>query len=235
MSMHSDDWQARQQASVSRYADEHYEEDPRQARMFGNFIATTLTDRNSVVLDVGCGISPALPYYVDELGLTNYIGIDPLDGPESRAYRWIKATAEEIPLDDSSVDAVLFATSFDHIANATGAIEEVHRVLKPNGRIYMWQGISDPDVFALTSTLHRLNRGPLAIPLIVAQAAKMSYLMHKRRRDLAKGNRLDSAHERWFTRKSLIEAVNSWGFVLTRQIEPIGVASIYLEARKSHP
>jgi ubiquinone/menaquinone biosynthesis C-methylase UbiE len=224
-------WERRQAESVARYSDEHYNEDPRPARMFGNFIATTLTDRSSVVLDIGCGISPEMPRYVDELGLTNYTGLDPLDGPECRAYPWLRAMAENIPVSDSSVDVVLFATSFDHIAGARQAIEEVHRVLKPGGRMYMWQGISDPDVFADTTFMWRLRRGLIGVPQTWAQAAKAYARMAKRRRDLAVGARLDAVHERWFTRTTLIEAVSGWGFTPVRAMQPFGLSSMFIDAK----
>jgi SAM-dependent methyltransferase len=226
-------WQERQQQSIERNEDEHYNEDPRPAQMFGNFIATTLTDRNAIVLDVGCGISPKLPHYVEQLGLTRYLGLEPLAVPVAREYACLTgAIAEEMPLKDSSIDAVIFATSFDHIADATAAIAETRRVLKPGGAVYMWQGISDADALAESSTLHRLKRGALAVPLIAAQAAVIAYRMQKRRRDLRLGNRLDSMHERWFTRHSLVGAVSGWGFDLVRYLEPPGLSSMYLEMRK---
>lgn len=227
----STDWQRRQAESVERYTSEHYNRDPRPAQMFGNFIATGLLDRNAVVLDVGCGLTPSLPHYVNQLGLTRYLGIEPLSTKVERSYPClVGALAEDIPLKDASMDAVLFATSFDHIADDRKAMEEVKRVLKPGGLMFMWQGVSDPELLALNSTLHRLTRGPWAIPLITAQAAKMSWRMYKRRRDLAKGNRLDSAHERWFTRKQLLQAVGAWGFELNRYLEPIGLPCMYIEA-----
>jgi ubiquinone/menaquinone biosynthesis C-methylase UbiE len=233
--MEPDDWRARQDASVRRYASEHYNEDPRPARMFGNFIGTTLTDRDSAVLDIGCGISPKLPLYVDELGLTNYVGLDPLDGPETRAYRWLKAMAEKLPFEAASIDAVLFATSFDHIANAAQAIEEARRVLKPGGRVYMWQGLYDPIMIARAKTFEpSMAYGfPLGPLFIASEGILVMKRMWKRRRDMAKGNRIDAVHERWFTRTGLMHAFDQWGFTILRWLEPPGLASAFVEASDS--
>lgn len=227
--MPPDTWERRQSESVARYASARYTADIRRFRLFGNFIGATLTDRNATVLDIGCGIGFELPHYVDELGLTNYIGLDPL--PANANFKRLTAKAEEIPLPDASVDAAIFATSFDHIADDKGALRELKRVLKPNGRVYMWQGISDPDTFGLTSTLHRITRGPHMIPAVALQAAKMSYLMRKRKRDLAKGNRLDNAHERYFTREGLRAYLTDAGFEIIRELEPYGMPSMFIEAR----
>jgi SAM-dependent methyltransferase len=228
-----EDWQERQDQSIERYASEHYNEDPRPAQMFGNFIATTLTNRNAVVLDVGCGISPKLPYYVEQLSLTRYLGLEPLTVPVQREYACLTgAVAEKMPLKDASVDAVIFATSFDHIADGKAAMTETRRVLKPGGAVYMWQGISNPDVLATSSTLHRLNRGAVGVLAVACQAGVIARRMHKRRRDLRLGRRLDAVHERWFTRDELLDAWAAWGFVLVRHLEPPGLASMYVEARK---
>lgn len=129
----SREWTERQHESIERYADESYEEDPTQGQMFGNFIATGI-DREDVVLDIGSGLFPDLPHYVAQLGLKRFLAIEPLTTPVDRSYPClVGAVAERIPLKDGSVDAVLFATSLDHIEAEDEAIEEVKRVLKPGG------------------------------------------------------------------------------------------------------
>lgn len=68
-----------------------------------------------------------------------YLGLDPYAGHGE--FRII-GLGEVLPINDSSVDAVLFNTSLDHILDYHTAIDEAHRVLKPGGRVviatYAW-------------------------------------------------------------------------------------------------
>lgn len=68
-----------------------------------------------------------------------YLGLDPYAGYGE--FRII-GLGEVLPVSDSSVDAVLFNTSLDHILDYHTAIDESHRVLRPGGRVviatYAW-------------------------------------------------------------------------------------------------
>jgi hypothetical protein len=68
-----------------------------------------------------------------------YLGLDPYAGDGE--FRLI-GLGEILPIRDSSLDAVLFNTSLDHILDYHTAIEEARRVLKPGGRVviatYAW-------------------------------------------------------------------------------------------------
>jgi len=68
-----------------------------------------------------------------------YLGLDPYAGHGE--FRII-GLGEVLPINDSSVDAVLFNTSLDHILDYHTAIDEAHRVVKPGGRVviatYAW-------------------------------------------------------------------------------------------------
>ena len=90
-----------------------------------------------VILDIGSDkpshSSQLLPKNV------SYIGLDPYAG--SGEFRLI-ALGEMLPIAKGSIDAVTFNTSLDHILDYSTAIDEVIRVLKPNGTIviatYAW-------------------------------------------------------------------------------------------------
>ena len=68
-----------------------------------------------------------------------YLGLDPYAGQGE--FRII-CLGEILPIRDGSVDAVLFNTSLDHILDYNTAIEEAHRILKPDGSVviasYVW-------------------------------------------------------------------------------------------------
>ena len=229
-----DDWQARQEASAPRYESSLYGDTwTVPARMFGAFIAVTLTNRDAVVLDVGCGIRPTIPPVVSELGLSNYIGLEPLDVPVAREYECLIAPAEKIPLADNSIDAVICSSVLDHIADIDAGVAEMTRVLKPSGSIYVWTGLYDPDTLARVASLETaLRRGPLAAPLRAAAHAMLTVRrVAKRKHRLATGQRIDELHERWFTRDLVRRSFDRWGWNIVRYQEPPGMAAAFIEAR----
>jgi SAM-dependent methyltransferase len=90
------------------------------------------------VLDLGAGTGKLTTRLV-ERGL-DVVAVDPIPDmlevlraslPETRA---VLGTAEEIPLEDNSVDAVLVAQAW-HWVDPERAIPEVARVLRPGGRL----------------------------------------------------------------------------------------------------
>jgi SAM-dependent methyltransferase len=108
------------------------------------------------VLEIGFGSGLNLSYYgqnVDEI-----IGID--SSPEmlalaeravassSHKVTLLARSADELPLDDQSVDTIVVTWSLCSIADAAWALMEARRVLRPGGRMrFIEHGLSpDPDV-----------------------------------------------------------------------------------------
>lgn len=92
---------------------------------------------NGLVLDVGSDKpSHSMQFLPSDC---EYLGLDPYAGYGE--FRVI-GLGEILPIRDSSVDAVLFNTSLDHILDYHSAIEEAYRVLKSGGRVviatYAW-------------------------------------------------------------------------------------------------
>jgi SAM-dependent methyltransferase len=98
-----------------------------------------LPDEGNDVLDLAAGTGPISATLVD-LGLS-VVAVEPLD--EMRALipaevRALAGTAEDIPLPDGSVDAVLVGQAW-HWFDIPRAVAEIHRVLRPGGVIApMW-------------------------------------------------------------------------------------------------
>jgi SAM-dependent methyltransferase len=92
---------------------------------------------SGLVLDVGSD----RPSHSSQLlpSSCEYLGLDPYAGHGE--FRII-GLGEILPIRNQSMDAVLFNTSLDHILDYHTAIEEAHRILKPNGSIaiatYAW-------------------------------------------------------------------------------------------------
>lgn len=111
-----------------------------------------------LVLDVGCGNGRYLGKSYEESGYVyidpknQIIGLDPLDSYEER-FPVINASGEKIPLQDNIFDAVVLATSIDHIVTPTRMLKEVKRVLKPEGSVFIWSAVMS-DVMINPGHLH---------------------------------------------------------------------------------
>ena len=91
---------------------------------------------DAVVLDLAAGTGKLTRQLVARYGRA--IAVEPLDGMRAVLERIVpdaealKGTATEIPLEDSSVDAVFVGEAFHWFANDE-AIQEIARVLRPRG------------------------------------------------------------------------------------------------------
>lgn len=232
----SEEWAEMQAGSVERYKDEHYEEDETVAKIFGGFIAVSLkaSDR---IFDVGCGLFPSMPAYARDLQHAGYVGLEPLKTPIDRDYLCMTgAVAEKLPLKDGSFDAVLLATSLDHIEDVNQAMAELKRILAPGGRIYFWVGLNEPEAMARAKSFHSIffvtkgvKRG-LRIAAAPLEYAYFMYRMRKRRRDLAAGVALDHAHFRYYTREAMLKEMADNGLAVQRDLLVPGSNSMLVEA-----
>lgn len=71
--------------------------------------------------------------------------------PGRAAYR--VGRAQELPLDDASVDIVVFMRALHHVetADLLDALRESRRVLRGGGHVYVAEPLAEGDFFALTS------------------------------------------------------------------------------------
>jgi ubiquinone/menaquinone biosynthesis C-methylase UbiE len=95
------------------------------------------------VLEIGIGSGHNLPFY--GRGADEVIGLEPspkllamarrAEGARARAVDLIEGSAEAIPLDRASVDTVVTTWTLCSIPDASRALAEMRRVLKPGGRL----------------------------------------------------------------------------------------------------
>jgi SAM-dependent methyltransferase len=118
-----------------------------------------------VVLDVGAGTGVLTRDLLD-LGL-DVVAVEPL--PEMRALipegRGRDGTAEAIPLDDDTVDAVFVGQAW-HWFDRSAALAEAHRVLRPGGMlVLMWNLLdtSDPLTRTITEILEAEERADMTL------------------------------------------------------------------------
>ncbi len=99
------------------------------------------------VLDIGVGPGFLAAEMAAEVGAAGRVcGIDVSDsmlaiaaardaGPDAATLELAQGSAEEIPYDDGSFDAVVTTQVLEYVPDVPLALAEIHRVLKPGGRV----------------------------------------------------------------------------------------------------
>jgi ubiquinone/menaquinone biosynthesis C-methylase UbiE len=95
------------------------------------------------VLDVGIGSGLNLPFYGEQA--KRVLGVDPspelLRFAEERARKasvpveLLSGSGEALPIEDKSIDTVVVTFTLCTVCNATAALAEMRRVLRPGGRL----------------------------------------------------------------------------------------------------
>lgn len=104
------------------------------------------------ILEIGVGSGLNLSHYSD--AADHVIGLDPSSKLLSMAHQavrrtdrpvtFLNASAEDIPLEDHSVDTVVSTWTLCTIPDVRRALVEMRRVLKPNGQLrFVEHGLSD--------------------------------------------------------------------------------------------
>lgn len=91
------------------------------------------------LLDIGCGIQE-IPSYLKKYPIEYIVGMDPLLPVKKHSFYFVQGIAEYIPFKDESFDYVTSVTSLDHVLLLDKALEEIHRVLKKDGKLLLWIG-----------------------------------------------------------------------------------------------
>jgi SAM-dependent methyltransferase len=124
--------------------------------------AALAAERGDRLLDVGCGPG----FYVAELLETvgpngSVIGVDvSRDMLAVAATRtaghenveFLEGSATKLPLADASVDRAVSVQVLEYVADVSGAVREMKRVLRPGGRLVLW------DVDWGTVSWHAIDR-----------------------------------------------------------------------------
>jgi ubiquinone/menaquinone biosynthesis C-methylase UbiE len=95
------------------------------------------------VLEIGIGSGLNLPFYSRHV--EQVIGLDPspkllamarqANRPTSGTVEFVEGSAEQIPLENGSIDTVVMTWVLCSIPDAAHALSEIHRVLRPGGRL----------------------------------------------------------------------------------------------------
>jgi len=106
------------------------------------------------VLEVGMGSGLNIPFYKSE-NIELVWGLEPSEGMRKKAQsklkqapfeiRWLDLPGEEIPLDNDSVDTVVLTYTLCTIPDWKKALQQMHRVLKPGGKLIFCEHGEAPD------------------------------------------------------------------------------------------
>jgi ubiquinone/menaquinone biosynthesis C-methylase UbiE len=110
-------------------------------------------DRELTVLDVGCGTGVFAARIREALPHASLWGVDLVAAMLAKGRsRWrahrghvlaVQGDSERLPFPAGAFDVVTCANSFHHYPRQERAVEEMHRVLKPGGRLILVDGNRD--------------------------------------------------------------------------------------------
>jgi SAM-dependent methyltransferase len=134
----------------STQADTYARGRPDYPAELGNWLRGTLgLAPGKTVVDLGAGTGKFTSLLVPSGA--SVVAVEPVDAMRAQLaaklpdVRALPGSAESMPLPDASVDAVVCAQAFHWFANAA-AMREIHRVLKPGGRLGLIWNVRDESV-----------------------------------------------------------------------------------------
>ena len=93
------------------------------------------------ILDIGAGTGMMSEFAYRCNSRLRYVAVDPAKGMLKYSEKYVEkhiATAESLPFDDDSFDAILMGESLHHFDDPDVAMKEVVRVLKKNGKLFIY-------------------------------------------------------------------------------------------------
>jgi ubiquinone/menaquinone biosynthesis C-methylase UbiE len=73
------------------------------------------------------------------------------------------ADAHHLPLEDASVDRAFLVGVLPEIPDPQGALDELRRVLRPDGTLSISEGFLDPDYRFASETIRQVQQGGFAL------------------------------------------------------------------------
>jgi arsenite methyltransferase len=99
-------------------------------------------EQGDAILDVGCGPG----FYVADLlergatvtGVDSSLAMLAIARQRAPGASLLEGTATQLPLDDATFDRALSVQVLEYVADVDGALAELRRVLRPGGRLLIW-------------------------------------------------------------------------------------------------
>jgi ubiquinone/menaquinone biosynthesis C-methylase UbiE len=123
--------------------------DPRQQELRRAFLAEVEFPAGARVLEVGCGTGVLMRTLARWPGVAEVVGVDPAPSLLDRArdlaeglpnLSFQQADGRSLGLDDETFDVVVFDSTLCHVPAPERALAEAFRVLRPKGRLAVFDG-----------------------------------------------------------------------------------------------
>jgi SAM-dependent methyltransferase len=85
--------------------------------------------------DIGCGNKPFAEFLKDKV--STHIGVDIDDGFYDSSHIDLVGSAYEVPAEDNAADALVSSQVIEHLNRPIDAIQEMARLLKPQGLLFL--------------------------------------------------------------------------------------------------
>lgn len=148
------------------YAEWQFEKGAATIACYDGFFTPSEMFEGKEVLDMGCGAAGKSIYYAS-LGAKRVVGVDIVPHYEAEAnglaeklgyadkFRFVLASADDLPFPDESFDTVIMNDFMEHISNPEAALLEARRLLKKDGRIFInFPPYYHPTGAHLSDTIH---------------------------------------------------------------------------------
>lgn len=97
---------------------------------FSKYLKTDMT-----LYDIGCGDKPFAEFLKDKV--LSHIGVDIDDGFYDSSHIDVIGNAYEVPAEDNIADALVSSQVIEHLNRPVDAIQEMARLLKPQGVLFL--------------------------------------------------------------------------------------------------
>jgi ubiquinone/menaquinone biosynthesis C-methylase UbiE len=133
-----------------------YDRDPLQKLLFKpshRLMVRKFQRDEERILDIGCGTSQFAARVLPRFSKAEVVGLDlsrsMLRASQGRCFRGhnrmrlVQGDSQKLPFADDSFDLVTCSHSFHHYPNQLQVVSEMHRVLRPEGRLMIIDGDRD--------------------------------------------------------------------------------------------
>jgi ubiquinone/menaquinone biosynthesis C-methylase UbiE len=171
-------------------------------------LATELVDlaalrRGERIVDIACGTGVVTRLAAERVGgAGTVVGVDVNPGMlavaratalANPAIDWYEASADRLPLPDEAFDVALCQLGLQFVSDRRAALQEMHRVLAPGGRLLLNVPGPTPPIFAVLEAALARHLGPEVAAFV---AAVFSLYDPAEVRDLLNGAGFDEVEAR---------------------------------------
>jgi len=175
-------------------------------------------------LDIGCSDGMLTSIYAQKIGASTLCGVD-ICRSEAALKRGIDLKAVDLndsplPFPDLFFDRITICETLEHLVDPEAALEEIRRVLKPDGA-------------AIISVPRADSKLAIASLVLGFQPPGLECSLRKRYGSIAGSGSEPSGHMSHFTKKAFFEMIRAAGFVIDR-FEQRSLSSGWKLARKAN-